>query len=101
MPVDRVGWAHFGRRWCGAWRIRGLKTGQAAWFRAGEAGPPQHFLYFAPERQGQGALRGTLLLTAELVEWGSQNEVTGLGAGSGVGGAGAAGLQNEVRPDSR
>jgi hypothetical protein len=36
----------------------------AARFRACAAGPPQHFLYFAPERQGQGAFRGIFLLTA-------------------------------------
>jgi hypothetical protein len=64
-------------------------------------GPPQHFLYFAPERQGQGAFRGILLLTADSVELRLQNEVAVLGAGAGGVGAGAAGLQNESKPDSR
>jgi hypothetical protein len=37
-------------------------------------------LYFAPERQGQGAFREILLLRADRVPLGLQNEVAVLGA---------------------
>ena len=63
----------------------------AAGFRTGAAGPPQHFLYFAPDLQGQGAFRGIFLVTGGVVGAGLQNE-----AAAGAAGAGA--LQNESRP---
>ena len=58
-------------------------TAYAALFRTGGASFPQQRLYFVPEPQGHWAFRGI---------WAGRGD---------VGGAGAAGLQNELRPDSR
>jgi hypothetical protein len=43
------------------------RTGYAACFWAAAAGAPQHFLYFAPERQGAGGLAGIFLVTGGCV----------------------------------
>jgi hypothetical protein len=75
-------------------RVRRVKAGYAAGFRAAAAGPPQHFLYFAPDLQGQGAFRGIFLLTT-----GADGVATGLA--DGTSGTWHTGLQNELRPDSR
>jgi hypothetical protein len=49
---------------CRARQIRRAKSCYAALFSGSAAGFPQHFLYFAPDPQGQGAFLGTFVLTA-------------------------------------
>src|SRR5665213_2734476 len=52
-------------------------------------GPPQHFLYLRPERQGHGAFLGIFVLTAGAVGVDLQNGFTRFSSDSGV-------LQNEI-----